>query len=146
ADYYVQAFERVGIDPRTSRILEVGSGYGFFLSHARSGLGWNIWGIEPGEEEFSGRSELAAEILRLNGVEAGRLLRSAGGGGLFENRHVDGGRFHARLPARGCELQRRPRACRRSRVGRPRVRARPPQGRPAGFQHAELSLDLRGSL
>jgi 2-polyprenyl-3-methyl-5-hydroxy-6-metoxy-1,4-benzoquinol methylase len=78
ADYYAEAFRRSGIDPRSSRILEVGSGYGFFLSHARSALGWNIWGIEPGEEEFSGRSELASEILRLNGVEPGRLVRSAG--------------------------------------------------------------------
>lgn len=89
ADYYAQAFERVGIDPRTSRILEVGSGYGFFLSHARSVLGWNIWGIEPGEEEFSGRSELAAEILRSNGVEAGRLLRSAGEGLCFKTGSFD---------------------------------------------------------
>ena len=78
ADYYAGAFRRNGIDPRSSRILEVGAGYGFFLSHARSALGWNIWGIEPGEEEFSGRSELASRILSLNGVEPARLVRSAG--------------------------------------------------------------------
>jgi hypothetical protein len=36
ADYYAEAFKRMGIDPRTSRILEVGSGYGFFLSEARA--------------------------------------------------------------------------------------------------------------
>jgi len=78
ADYYAEAFARNGLDPRSSRILEVGSGYGFFLAHARSALGWNIWGIEPGEEEFSGRYELASSILRLNGVEPGRLVRSAG--------------------------------------------------------------------
>jgi SAM-dependent methyltransferase len=88
-DYYAEAFKRMEIDPRTSRILEVGSGYGFFLSHARSVLGWNIWGIEPGEEEFSGRSELASEILRLNGVEPGRLLRSAGEGLCFKTGSFD---------------------------------------------------------
>ena len=89
ADYYAEAFKRMGIDPRTSRILEVGSGYGFFLSQARSVLGWNIWGIEPGEEEFSGRSELAAEILRVNGVEPGRLVRSAGEGLCFKTGSFD---------------------------------------------------------
>ena len=89
ADYYAEAFKRMGIDPRTSRILEVGSGYGFFLSHARSVLGWNIWGIEPGEEEFSGRSELASEILRLNGVEPARLVRSAGEGLCFKTGSFD---------------------------------------------------------
>jgi len=78
ADYYAAAFARNGIDPCSSRILEVGSGYGFFLCQARSVLGWNIWGIEPGEEEFSGRSDIASRILRLNGVEPGRLVRSTG--------------------------------------------------------------------
>jgi len=89
ADYYADAFGRIGIDPRGSRILEVGSGYGFFLSHARSVLGWNIWGIEPGEEEFRGRSELAAEILRLNGIEPGRFVRSAGEGLCFKSGSFD---------------------------------------------------------
>lgn len=89
ADYYAEAFRRIGIDPRSSRILEVGSGYGFFLSHARSILGWNIWGIEPGEAEFSGRSELASEILRLNGVEPGRFVRSAGEGLCFKTGSFD---------------------------------------------------------
>ena len=78
ADYYAEAFARHRLDPRAHRILEVGSGYGFFLSYARSALGWNIWGIEPGEEEFSGRHELASRFLRLNGVEPERLVRSAG--------------------------------------------------------------------
>lgn len=78
ADYYADVFRRNGVDPRTSRVLEVGSGYGFFLAHARGALGWNIWGLEPGEAEFRGRYELASRILRLNGVESERLVRSAG--------------------------------------------------------------------
>jgi len=48
ARYFAAAFARNRLDPRSSRILEVGCGYGLFLCQARSVLGWNIWGIEPG--------------------------------------------------------------------------------------------------
>jgi len=78
AAYYAEAFARHGIDPRRDRILEIGSGYGFFLAHARRAFGWNIRGVEPGEEEFSGRYELASRILHGNDIDPGRLVRAAG--------------------------------------------------------------------
>ena len=90
ADYYLGAFRQSGIDPRSSTILEIGSGYGVFLAYARRTLGWNIWGIEPGKAEFSGRHGLASRILSLNGVEPWRLVRCVG-----ESLPFRGGSFDA---------------------------------------------------
>jgi SAM-dependent methyltransferase len=89
-NYYLAAFRRHGVEPRSSRILEIGSGYGLFLSYARSTLRWNVWGIEPGQAEFGGRHELASRILSLNGVERWRLVRCAG-----EHLPFRGGSFDA---------------------------------------------------
>lgn len=77
SDFYQTMFDELAVDPTQARMLEVGSGFGFFLVHARR-LGWNIEGIEPGENEFRGRFELALDVLRQNGVEESRLIRTSG--------------------------------------------------------------------
>lgn len=89
ASFYTEVFIEHGIDPRKARILEIGSGYGFFLSYARKQLGWNIWGCEPGEEEFSGRDEIATKILNENEVEKERLTRCTGEALVFEDASFD---------------------------------------------------------
>lgn len=78
ADFYLSIFKRFGISPQKARILEVGSGYGFFLAYARRALGWNIFGIEPGINEFNGRFKIAQELLLNNGIEPSRLIDSTG--------------------------------------------------------------------
>jgi 2-polyprenyl-3-methyl-5-hydroxy-6-metoxy-1,4-benzoquinol methylase len=74
SDYYQSIFDRYGIDPTAVRILEVGSGYGFFLSYARAKLNWKIWGIEPLAERF----EVAQRILQETNVSKDFLLQSFG--------------------------------------------------------------------
>lgn len=88
-EFYSSIFRLHGINPHTARILEVGSGYGFFLCYARNILGWNLWGIEPGEAEFSGRDEIAARLLRDNSVEPERLKRCPGEAIAFDNDSFD---------------------------------------------------------
>lgn len=78
AEFYAHAFEEHRIDPCSGTLLEIGSGYGFFLAHARKNLGWNIWGIEPGQDEFDGRDEIATRMLRANDAEPERLIRCTG--------------------------------------------------------------------
>ncbi len=51
---------------KTAKILEIGSGYGFFLCYALK-LGLDVVGIEPGTGVgFTGRYERAVELLELN--------------------------------------------------------------------------------
>lgn len=89
SEFYEQTFARFGINPISDRILEVGSGYGFFLCYARKILGWDIWGAEPGEDEFSGRDEIAAQLLRANTVESERLVRCTGEALAFDDCSFD---------------------------------------------------------
>ncbi len=56
-------FERLGIEGRGRRLLEIGSGYGLVLAVARSELGIEAFGVEPGEQ-FSGSYDCSLEILR----------------------------------------------------------------------------------
>lgn len=69
ADFYRETFDEAGIDPRSIKILEIGSGFGFFLAYARRFLKWNVFGVEPGEDEFGGRDAIAARVLSANGVD-----------------------------------------------------------------------------
>ncbi|MBK9281071.1 MAG: class I SAM-dependent methyltransferase [Candidatus Obscuribacter sp.] len=89
SEFYEQTFTKFGIDPLSATILEVGSGYGFFLCYARRILGWNIWGAEPGENEFSGRDEIAAQLLLANAVDCERLVRCTGEALAFDDSSFD---------------------------------------------------------
>lgn len=78
ADYYLSVMGKLGLDTDGKKILEIGSGYGFFLVYAVKKLGWDIYGVEPGEGEFSGRFEVAQRILDENGIDRRRLINSKG--------------------------------------------------------------------
>ncbi len=78
ADYYLSVMKKLGLNVEGKKILEIGSGYGFFLVYAAKKLEWDVYGIEPGEGEFSGRFEIAQRILDENGIDRRRLINSRG--------------------------------------------------------------------
>jgi SAM-dependent methyltransferase len=77
AHYYVSVMERLGVNPKGVKILEIGSGYGFFLVYASKNLGWNLWGIEP-DNRNGGRFELAVDVLNENSIDKERLFNVVG--------------------------------------------------------------------
>ncbi|GJQ57635.1 MAG: class I SAM-dependent methyltransferase [Candidatus Scalindua sp. AMX11] len=78
AAYYVSVMNQLKINPTAKKILEIGSGYCFFLVYAYKTLKWDIYGIEPGKDEFEGRCGLALSYLKENGVNKERLMTSFG--------------------------------------------------------------------
>ena len=69
ASYYLSVMKEFGIDANKNKILEIGAGYGFFMVFAIKQFGWDLYGIEPSKDEFSGRFELARSILEENGID-----------------------------------------------------------------------------
>lgn len=89
ADYYSSVMRETGDSMEGKRILEVGAGYGFFLVYGIVKLGWDLYGIEPGKGEFSGRFEIAQQILNENGVDQRKLINSTGEDIRFESNSFD---------------------------------------------------------
>ena len=88
AEFYQSVLLKLGLDPEGKKILEIGSGYGFFMVYAIAKLGWNLHGVEPGENEFSGRYEIGQDILTQNNINKERLTKATG-----ENTHLPPGSF-----------------------------------------------------
>lgn len=78
ADYYIAAMREVSVDPGGKKILEIGAGFGFFMTYAIKVLGWDLYGIEPGKDEFRRRFEIARAILDHNGIDNSRLIEASG--------------------------------------------------------------------
>ena len=76
--FYQSVFSDLGVDLSGKKILEIGAGCGFFLVYALRNLGWDISAIEPGEGEFAGRFEVCRTILKENGIDPDRVIRSFG--------------------------------------------------------------------
>jgi SAM-dependent methyltransferase len=60
--------ERVGSRLAGKRVLEVGAGIGMALATARVRYGAEAFGIEPGNDEYSGSIELGRDLLAAAGV------------------------------------------------------------------------------
>lgn len=78
ANYYQSVMKELGIDPKRKKILEIGTGYGFFMVYAIKKLGWDVYGIEPSRGECNGQFELASCILDRNGIDKNRLINTPG--------------------------------------------------------------------
>lgn len=78
ADYYISVMRKTLASIEGKKILEIGSGYGFFLIYGIKELEWDLYGIEPGRGEFAGRWEIAKEMLKQNGISQERLICSVG--------------------------------------------------------------------
>ena len=68
--------------------MEVGAGFGFFMVYAIKNLNWNIYGIEPGKDDF-GQLEAGGAILEYNGIDKERLGNSSGERIKFESNSFD---------------------------------------------------------
>jgi SAM-dependent methyltransferase len=64
--------ERTGVSLQGKRVLEIGAGFGMALAMARGRCGADAYGIEPGDDEYSGSIELGRDLL-----DAVRLPRHA---------------------------------------------------------------------
>lgn len=85
SDYYTSVMNEISVNITGKKILEIGSGYGFFLIYGLKELGWDIYGIEPRDK---GRFDIACQILSENSIDNNRLLDCAG-----ENIEVDSESF-----------------------------------------------------
>jgi 2-polyprenyl-3-methyl-5-hydroxy-6-metoxy-1,4-benzoquinol methylase len=72
--YYTTVMEKLGIQIDRMKILEVGSGFGFFLCYVLKNYGWNICGIEPGSDIFDGRHDLASQLLEENALDKAHVI------------------------------------------------------------------------
>lgn len=89
ANYYLSVMRKIGISPEGKKILEVGSGYGFFLIYGIKVLGWELYGVEPGKGEYSGRFETARQMLSENYIDPERVINSAGESIKFDSNSFD---------------------------------------------------------
>lgn len=89
ANFYTAVLRKTGISPEGKKILEVGSGCGLFLVYGTKVLGWNLYGIEPGRDEYSGRFETARQMLSENDIDPERVINSAGESIKFDSNSFD---------------------------------------------------------
>ena len=78
ASYYKSVMQELGINPMQKKILEIGSGFGFFMVYAINVLKWDLYGIEPGNDKFKGWLEIAETVLDYNGIAKERLIKASG--------------------------------------------------------------------
>ncbi|MDP3981892.1 MAG: class I SAM-dependent methyltransferase [Chlamydiota bacterium] len=88
ADYYESVMRDLGMDTKHKLILEIGTGFGFFMAYAIKVLNWDMCGIEPGKDKF-GRFEIAKAIFDYNGIDKERLVNSSGERIKFESNNFD---------------------------------------------------------
>jgi 2-polyprenyl-3-methyl-5-hydroxy-6-metoxy-1,4-benzoquinol methylase len=74
--YYSSIMEKFGIEINRMKILEVGSGFGFFLCYVLKNYNWSICGIEPGSDIFEGRHDLASQLLEENALDNSHIIMS----------------------------------------------------------------------
>lgn len=70
--------ERLGMSLRGKRVLEVGAGMCLGLATARKRFGADAYGIEPGEDEYSGSLEIGRELLQAAGEPVACLQAGVG--------------------------------------------------------------------
>jgi SAM-dependent methyltransferase len=68
---------KLGVDLRTCRVLEIGSGMGLFVAVARR-LGIDCIGVEPGANSYAHLRAGIDELLSANGLPPGAILREPG--------------------------------------------------------------------
>lgn len=88
ADYYESVMRDLGIDTKDKNVLEIGTGFGFFMAYAITVLNWDMYGIEPGKDDF-GRFEIARSILDYNSIDRERLVNGSGERIKFESNSFD---------------------------------------------------------
>ena len=60
------------------RVLEVGSGYGMFVSVISREFAAECFGLEPGSADFADAASIAQRVLKLHGVEPWHILMGQG--------------------------------------------------------------------
>lgn len=88
ADYYESVMRDLGIDTKDNKLLEIGTGFGLFMTYAINVLKWDMYGIEPGKDNL-GRFEIARSILDYNSIDQERLVNGLGERIKFESNSFD---------------------------------------------------------
>ena len=69
--------EKTGLELKTCKLLEIGSGLGMFLCVCCK-LGIDCWGLEPSFGSYSGAVAGAANLLSCNGIPRYRIVNGSG--------------------------------------------------------------------
>lgn len=71
------------------KLLEIGSGYGMLVAYCRKNSLCQAFGVEPGEEPFSGTYRLSLELFAHLGVDASVLKQGRGENLPYEDHYFD---------------------------------------------------------